>query len=366
MVQEVIRGADSQCGLEVVAKVQEEIRGADSQRGLAVVAKVQEEIRGVDLQSRLGVTSPQAEGKLSVNVEEETVNRVQMVDKGDDSIKEESKTKEATAGNQEVNVWSLVFPAKTGRLFFSTQKDNEIQISVSKFSDLSVEEEEEGEIVAEFRNGLEVVVSEVNEEIEIFEGELLEDENLEQQKKIRVSPKSTFRNRFFLTKKLGEERIETSDESSKQVVTQRQNVRPARSLRSDRAIVRARSLRSDRSLRRDRPSRSVRYVATELGRSSSLLATESSSRSSVATVATRLSRSLRSDRAIVPLGSLRSDRARAEARSLRSDRAIVPLDRATESSQARYVATELSATERSSRSVPTYIATSDRPRSVAT
>ena len=55
MVQEVIRGADSQCGLEVVAKVQEEIRGADSQRGLAVVAKVQEEIRGVDLQSRLGV-----------------------------------------------------------------------------------------------------------------------------------------------------------------------------------------------------------------------------------------------------------------------------------------------------------------------
>lgn len=104
-----------------------------------------------------------------------------MVDKGDDSIKEESKTKEATAGNQEVNVWSLVFPAKTGRLFFSTQKDNEIQISVSKFSYLSVEEEEEGEIVAEFRNGLEVVVSEVNEEIEIFEGELLEDENLEQQ-----------------------------------------------------------------------------------------------------------------------------------------------------------------------------------------
>ncbi|KAH0917775.1 hypothetical protein HID58_025435, partial [Brassica napus] len=93
MVQEVIRGADSQCGLEVVAKVQEEIRGADSQRGLAVVAKVQEEIRGVDLQSRLGVVekgqeiqielksssgAPQAEGKLSVNVEEETVNRVQM------------------------------------------------------------------------------------------------------------------------------------------------------------------------------------------------------------------------------------------------------------------------------------------------
>ncbi|KAF3586504.1 hypothetical protein F2Q69_00028834 [Brassica cretica] len=38
-----------------------------------------------------------------------------------------------------------------------------------------------------------------------------------------------------------------SDESSKQVVTQRPNVRPARSLRSDRARAQARSRRSDRA-----------------------------------------------------------------------------------------------------------------------
>ncbi|KAF3554854.1 hypothetical protein F2Q69_00018171 [Brassica cretica] len=81
-----------------------------------------------------------------------------------------------------------------------------------------------------------------------------------------------------------------SDESSKQVVMQRPNVRPARSLRSDRARAQARPLRSDRAQAKAR--------------------------------------------------SLRSDRARAKARSLRSDQAIVPL--------GRYVATE-----RSSRSVAT-------------
>lgn len=129
------------------------------------------------------VTSPQAVRRSSVNVEEGSESRVQMVDKGEDSIKEGTKTKEATAGNQEVNVWTLVSPAKIGRLFSSTQKEDEIQISASKFSVLSVEEEEECEIVAEVRNGLEVAVSEVNEEIEIFEGEMLLDDNLEQQER---------------------------------------------------------------------------------------------------------------------------------------------------------------------------------------
>ncbi|KAG5378162.1 hypothetical protein IGI04_026004 [Brassica rapa subsp. trilocularis] len=105
-----------------------------------------------------------------------------------------------------------------------------------------------------------------------------------------------------LRKSLAEERIETSDESSKQVVTQRLNVRPARSLRSDRAIVPL-----GRYVATELEAKLGRYVATEL---------EPSSRPS--------------DR---PARSLRSDRARAKARSLRSDRAIVPL--------GRYVATEL-------------------------
>ncbi|KAF3494784.1 hypothetical protein DY000_02051886 [Brassica cretica] len=68
-----------------------------------------------------------------------------------------------------------------------------------------------------------------------------------------------------------EERIEISDESSKQVVTQRPNVRPARSQRSDRARAQARSLRSDRAIvplgryvaTKLKP-RLGRYVATEL------------------------------------------------------------------------------------------------------
>ncbi|KAF3525640.1 hypothetical protein F2Q69_00046199 [Brassica cretica] len=95
-----------------------------------------------------GTSWVEAEGKLGVSVEEGTESRVQMVDKGEDSSQGGSKTKEVTAGNQEVKAWSLVSPAKTGRLF-STQKDDEIQISASKFSVLSVDEVEEGEIAAE-------------------------------------------------------------------------------------------------------------------------------------------------------------------------------------------------------------------------
>ncbi|KAG5397888.1 hypothetical protein IGI04_019702 [Brassica rapa subsp. trilocularis] len=158
-----------------------------------------------------------------------------------------------------------------------------------------------------------------------------------------------------LRKSLAEERIETSDESSKQVVTQRLNVRPARSLRSNRTIVplgryvatelgQARSLCSDRAI-----VPLGRYVATELEpKLDRYVATERSSRSRPSD---RPARSLRSD-----TRSLRSDRARATARSLRSDRAIVPL--------GRYVATE-----RSSRSrPPTRSLRSDRPlgRYVAT
>ena len=70
------------------------------------------------------VASPQAEGKLGVSVEEGTESRVQMVDKGEDSSQGGSKTKEVTAGNQEVKAWSLVSRAKTGRLFSSTQKED--------------------------------------------------------------------------------------------------------------------------------------------------------------------------------------------------------------------------------------------------
>ncbi|KAG5397794.1 hypothetical protein IGI04_019608, partial [Brassica rapa subsp. trilocularis] len=168
-----------------------------------------------------------------------------------------------------------------------------------------------------------------------------------------------------LRKSLAEERIETSDESSKQVVTQRLNVRLARSLRSDRAIVPL-----GRYVATELKPRLGRYVATE--RSSRSRPSDRSARSLRSDRARTKARSLRSDRALVPLGRYvatelepklgryvaterRSDRARAKARSLRSDRAIVPL--------GRYVATELEpklgryvATERSSRSRP-----SDRP-----
>ncbi|KAG5375005.1 hypothetical protein IGI04_039601, partial [Brassica rapa subsp. trilocularis] len=208
------------------------------------------------------------------------------------------------------------------------------------------------------------------------------------------------KNDSSLRKSLAEERIETSDESSKQVVTQRLNVRPARSLRSDRAIVPL-----GRYVATELKPRLGRYVATE--RSSRSRPSDRSARSLRSDRARTKARSLRSDRALVPLGryvatgrSSRSfgryvatERELSQARLLRSDRALVPLGRyvATELSQARslrsdraivplgrYVATELEpklgryvATERSSRSVATdralvslgrYIATGLEPK----
>ncbi|KAF2599379.1 hypothetical protein F2Q68_00010684 [Brassica cretica] len=110
-----------------------------------------------------------------------------------------------------------------------------------------------------------------------------------------------------------------------EILNQRDIERPsARSLRSDRSLVRARSIRSDRAPARARSLRSDRAP----GRA----------------------RSLRGDRALARARSPRSDRAPARARSLRSDR--------SEWTFGRYVATEpwldlgcYVATERSTCSV---------------
>ncbi|KAG5373959.1 hypothetical protein IGI04_042728 [Brassica rapa subsp. trilocularis] len=149
-----------------------------------------------------------------------------------------------------------------------------------------------------------------------------------------------------LRKSLAEERIQTSDESSKQVVTQRLNVHPARSLHSDRAIVPlGRYVATELKPRLGRVEAKLgRYVATELSQARSLRS-DRAQPSSVATDRARAkARSLRSDRAIVPLGRYVATEL-GQPRSLRSDRVIVPLGRyvATELEPklGRYVATEL-------------------------
>ncbi|KAG5410970.1 hypothetical protein IGI04_007289 [Brassica rapa subsp. trilocularis] len=146
-----------------------------------------------------------------------------------------------------------------------------------------------------------------------------------------------------LRKSLAEERIETSDESSKQVVTQRLNVRPARSLRSDRAIVPL-----SRYVATELKPRLGRYVATE--RSSRSRPSDRSARSLRSDRARTKARSLRSDRALVPLGRYVATEL-SQARSLRSDRAIVPL--------GRYVTTEL---KRFARSLHSDRARAKKPR----
>lgn len=95
--------------------------------------------------------------------------------------KNSQKKEKGVAGPSE---WSMVSTAKSGRsLFISTQKE-EVEISASKFSVLSVDETEEGELI---EDKLLTYVddgndgNEGNEEMEIMENDLMDDNILDQQ-----------------------------------------------------------------------------------------------------------------------------------------------------------------------------------------
>lgn len=81
--------------------------------------------------------------------------------------------------------WSLVSPDKVGRTQNKTPRSEEhdIQISVSKFSVLSLDEEEEGEIKDDDQNG-EMKESNEDDNVEdIREGDLMEDVLMERKDK---------------------------------------------------------------------------------------------------------------------------------------------------------------------------------------
>lgn len=92
------------------------------------------------------------------------------------------KKEKVVTGDQEVNEWSQVSPAKVGRLSVYALQEGEVQISAFKFSVLSVDdEEEEGETATKNRQSVEVEVSMLNEKVGMSEGEQEEDDSFEQQ-----------------------------------------------------------------------------------------------------------------------------------------------------------------------------------------
>lgn len=126
------------------------------------------------------LVSPQrVEVVTKAEVENEAVTPEVMG--SDEKIK--SIEKEATkAGSSNKKGWTPVSPAKTGRFLLNAIQNPDVEVSVSKFSVLSIDEEEEGEISDEVRvQSAEIQVREVNEDIEIHDNDLLEDNTIEQQ-----------------------------------------------------------------------------------------------------------------------------------------------------------------------------------------
>lgn len=92
----------------------------------------------------------------------------------------ESKEDKVVLGDQRDD-WSLVSPGKSGRMVTSASRVEEVEISESKYSVLSVDVEEEGESVAIGTHSIVKEASENLEELEVSESELQDDDNVIQQ-----------------------------------------------------------------------------------------------------------------------------------------------------------------------------------------
>ncbi|CAG7863745.1 unnamed protein product, partial [Brassica rapa] len=115
-----------------------------------------------------------------VNKEVREGGKAEIDDKEESNKKENGKT-----DGLEVNVtsnWSLVSPEKVGRSPATSALNTvDIQISASKYSVLSMDEEEEGEILVEEQQNMEIEVNEENEQTKELEGDLLKENILDQQ-----------------------------------------------------------------------------------------------------------------------------------------------------------------------------------------
>lgn len=129
--------------------------------------KRKEENGSPNKESPMKVTSNEKlrEGSSRASVKDLRIDVAESSEKKDMQL-----TEFVSVGDQESNEWAQVSPAKTGRNV-TGQKVNEVQISASKYSVLSVNEEEEGEIVAVEGQGSDADKDETNEEVGLSEGE---------------------------------------------------------------------------------------------------------------------------------------------------------------------------------------------------
>lgn len=82
--------------------------------------------------------------------------------------------------------WSLVSPNKSGRNLFNSPQGKEVEISESKFSVLSIDESEEGEIVVEDKVGSVVVERKDIDDLELHDEEFEEDIDQQVQEETKV------------------------------------------------------------------------------------------------------------------------------------------------------------------------------------
>ncbi|XP_056848880.1 uncharacterized protein LOC108820129 [Raphanus sativus] len=84
--------------------------------------------------------------------------------------------------SSDIKGWTNVSPAKVGRSISNVAQESDVVVSASKFSVLSVEDIEEGEVLGEDnKQGSKVEVQEVNEDKELYEDDGSEDNVIEQQ-----------------------------------------------------------------------------------------------------------------------------------------------------------------------------------------
>ncbi|KAF2606037.1 hypothetical protein F2Q68_00044107 [Brassica cretica] len=149
---------------------------------------VNKEYSGAKAVSQKSVVKEQQNETYEVQREREGIVKKAEANrqKAETDDKEESNKKEnGKTDGLEVNVtsnWSLVSPAKVGRSpATSAQNTVDIKISASKCSVLSMDEEEEGEILVEEQQNMEIEMDEENEYTKELESDMLKDNILNQQ-----------------------------------------------------------------------------------------------------------------------------------------------------------------------------------------
>ncbi|KAL0716443.1 hypothetical protein Bca4012_065765 [Brassica carinata] len=146
---------------------------------------------GVRIQeSRIGSPLSTVKGEVAGNVASIQERRSTIYHTGGlntDKKEERSTGYGSIAGGSATKAWTTVSLAKTGRSLFNSPQVTDVAVLTSKFSVLSLDEIEEGEVLEEANSdSLELVELEVNESVDPHEEEVKEDTAIEQQLKEEI------------------------------------------------------------------------------------------------------------------------------------------------------------------------------------